>query len=86
MEEKGDRQEVGSYLRFIAKLRRKLLRNQLNYKQEMFIIKKIVVFSSGKIHKWRIFQLTSPVILNNFHDELQKLGENSSLCLRGIWE
>ena len=45
MEEKGDRQEVASFLRFIAKLQRKLLRNQLNYKQNIFIIKKIIVFS-----------------------------------------
>ena len=42
MEEKGDWQDVGSWLGFIAKLQRKLLRNQLNYLQKIFIIKKIV--------------------------------------------
>ena len=52
MEEKGDRQEVGSVLRFIAKLWRKLLRNQLTYTQNIFIIKKRNdFFSPRKLHK-----------------------------------
>ena len=55
MEAKGDRQEVGSCLRFIAKLQRTLLRNQLNYKQNIFIIKKIVVFPPGNYTNGGIF-------------------------------
>ena len=78
IEEKGDRQEVGSCLRFIGKLRTKLLWNQLNYKQKLFIIKKIVVFIPWKLHKWRNFQLISqwsPIIF------MTKSGENSSVCV-----
>ena len=55
IEEKGDRQGDGSFLRFKAKLRRKLLRNQLTYKQNISIIKKIKINSPGKYTNGGIF-------------------------------
>ena len=53
----GKKLEFVYDLYFIAKLWRKLLRNQLNYKPKIFIIKKIglVVFSPGNYTNGGIF-------------------------------
>ena len=45
MEEKGDRQEVGTFLHFTVKLWNKFLRNQFNYKQNICIINPLMVLS-----------------------------------------
>ena len=66
---------------FIAKLHRKFLRNQLNYQQKLFIIKKIVGFPPLETAQMEEFSSDFSVIPNHFDDELQKLGENSSICV-----